>query len=29
MNRHEGLRAAWMDLVGSPVGDWRRVLRAR
>lgn len=28
-NTHEGLRSAWMDLVGSPVCDWRRVLRAR
>jgi predicted acylesterase/phospholipase RssA len=29
MNRHTELRAAWMDLVGSPVCDWRRLLRAR
>jgi predicted acylesterase/phospholipase RssA len=29
MNRHDGLRAAWMDLVGSPICDWRRLLGAR
>jgi predicted acylesterase/phospholipase RssA len=29
MNRAAGLRSAWMDLVGSPVCDWRRLTRAR
>lgn len=29
MNRHEGLRAAWMDLVDRSICDWRRLLRAR
>jgi predicted acylesterase/phospholipase RssA len=28
-NRHAGLREAWMDLVGRPVCDWSRLLRAR
>jgi predicted acylesterase/phospholipase RssA len=28
-NRHDGLRAAWMDLVDSSICDWRRLLGAR
>jgi len=28
-NRDDRLREAWMELVGSAVCDWRRVLRAR
>src|ERR1041385_3904342 len=29
MNRHAALRESWMELVGSAVCDWRRLLRAR
>ena len=29
MNGGDGLRGAWMELVGGPVCDWRRLMRAR